>query len=86
MCTLNCILVQHSNLIRTMVPLFCAVNVFLVFVELKVKVHHRKQKDRNNVKLDFSGENYLLITLLIQVNLLTYYIVQSPVEAKLVCS
>ena len=51
-----------------MALLFCAVNMFLVFVEVKVKVYHTKHKNRNNVKLDVSNENYLLITLLIQEN------------------
>jgi len=51
-----------------MIPLFSDVNVILVFPEVKVKVYHRKYKDRNNVKLEVSEENYFLITLLIQEN------------------
>jgi hypothetical protein len=54
MCTGNCILVHRSNLTRTMAVLFFAVNVLLVFVDVKVKVYHRKHKNRNNVKLDAS--------------------------------
>ena len=37
MCIENCILVHHSNLIRTMALLFCALNVFVVFVAVTVK-------------------------------------------------
>jgi hypothetical protein len=60
MWTGNCIIVHNSNLIRTMASLFCAVNMFWVFREVKVKVYHRKYKNRNNVKLEVSDENYLL--------------------------
>ena len=46
--------------------MLCAVNVFLVFFEVKVRVYHRKYKDRNIVKLRLSEGNYVLITLLIR--------------------
>ena len=47
MCRGNCILVHHSNLLRIMAFLFCALNVLLVLAEVKVKVYHRKHKKGN---------------------------------------
>jgi hypothetical protein len=49
-----------------MALLLCAFNVFLVFVEVKVKVYHRKHEYWNNVKLGVSDEKYFLIALLTQ--------------------